>query len=241
MSINFFGTKVSWICGQGQLCLIDKYIKSNKSKYITYTNVHVVVTARKDLKLSDSLKNADLVSPDGMPLVKIGTLAGAHCMEKCSGPDMMLKTIEYGLDRGYKHFFYGSTDETLKALELKLKEKYPSINIVGKYSPPFRVLTDEEDHAIIDRINNLNPDCIWIGLGAPKQEIWMHEHKGKIKRGVMFGVGAAFDFHAELLQRAPAWMQKYGLEWLYRLSQEPRRLFRNWAIRPRRVSDAVMI
>lgn len=230
MSVLFFGTKISWICESGQLNVINDFIRSNKSKYITYSNVHVIVTAKNDMRLQKALNEADLVSPDGMPLVRIGKMSGANCIEKCSGPDMMVKIIEDGLDKGYKHYFYGSTDKTLDTLHEELKAKYPDINIVGKYSPPFRPLTEEEDQNIVDEINDLNPDCIWIGLGAPKQEVWMHEHRGRLNRGVMFGVGAAFDFHAGLLKRAPVWMQKHGLEWFYRLMQEPKRLFKRYFV-----------
>lgn len=228
MSVDFFGTKISWICEKGQLMFIDQLIRAKKSSYITYTNVHVVVTAKKNKKLQKAINSADMVSPDGMPLVKLGKAAGATCIEKCSGPDMMLKIIENGLDRGYKHYFYGSTDETLNELSKQLKLKYPTIHICGTYSPPFRQLTEEEDQKIIDNINDVSPDCLWVGLGAPKQELWMYHHRGRLKQGVMLGVGAAFDFHAGLLKRAPLWMQKYGLEWLYRLFQEPKRLFRRY-------------
>lgn len=230
MSADFFGIKLSWICEKGQLIYVDELIRSKKSSYVTYTNVHVVTTAKKDVDLRHAINSADLVSPDGMPLVRLGRLAGAHCLEKCSGPDMMLSIIENGLNKGYKHYFYGSTDTTLKELEVQLKVKYPDIQIVGLYSPPFRQLTQEEDQEIVDNINALEPDCIWVGLGAPKQELWMYQHRGRIHQGVMFGVGAAFDFHAGLLKRAPLWMQKHGLEWFYRLIQEPKRLFKRYFI-----------
>lgn len=228
MSINFFGTKISWICEQGQLTMVNQFIKSNTPKYITYSNVHVVVTSKNNEMLRNAINSADLASPDGMPLVYFGRKHGAHCVEKCSGPDMLTKVIENGLDEGYKHYFYGSKQDTLDELENQLTIRYPEINIVGKYSPPFRKLLKEEDLTISEEINRLSPDCIWIGLGAPKQEIWMLEHKNALNRGVMFGVGAAFDFHAGKLKRAPVWMQVYSLEWLYRLVKEPRRLFRRY-------------
>jgi len=116
MSVLFLGTKISWICENGQLSVIDELINDELSSYVTYTNVHVVVTAKKNSQLRHAINSANLVSPDGMPLVKLGKLAGANCIEKCSGPDMMLKIIENGLDKGYTHYFYGSTDNTLRGL-----------------------------------------------------------------------------------------------------------------------------
>lgn len=126
--------------------------------------------------------------------------------------------------KGYRHFFYGSKQEILELMEQKLNESYPGIQIVGMYSPPFRPLTEEEDASVIQMINESKPDFVWIGLGAPKQEKWMADHQGKID-GLMIGVGAGFDYYAGKLERAPEWMQMRNLEWLYRLIQDPKRLF----------------
>ena len=130
---------------------------------------------------------------------------------------------------GYRHFFYGSTEETLEKLSANLTKDYPRSTITGMYSPPFRELTEEEDKEIIKMINNSNPDFVWIGLGAPKQEKWMAAHQGKID-GLMVGVGAAFDYYAGNIKRAPQWMQKTNLEWLYRLMQDPKRLFKRYFV-----------
>ena len=130
--------------------------------------------------------------------------------------------------RGYRHYFYGSTEETLRKLYIVLKAQYPGLRIVGMYSPPFRQMTEEEDQAIVEQINMVNADFIWVGLGAPKQEKWMAQHQGRVK-GFMVGVGAGFDYIAGNIVRAPEWMQKGNLEWLYRLLQDPSRLFsRYW-------------
>lgn len=229
-NINFFGTKISWICEKGQLKIINDLIKRKVATYITYSNVHVIVTGKKNIALQRAINNACIASPDGKPLSVIGRLKGAKCMEKCSGPDMMIKIIENGLEYGYKHYFYGSEENTLKKLEENLVQSYPEINIVGMYSPPYRELTDEEDKVIIDRINDAKPDCIWIGLGAPKQEIWMYNHKNSFAQGIMFGVGAAFDFYAQTQKRAPIWMQKCGLEWFHRILKEPKRLWKRYLV-----------
>lgn len=226
--IDFFGTRISWICEKEQLKLIYKLVKNNIHAYITYSNVHVVVTGRKNLDLRNAINNAIIASPDGKPISVVGRLKGAKCIEKCSGPDMMIKIIENGLQHGYRHYFYGGEEKTLRILKERLIESYPEIKIVGMYSPPFRELTSDEEKKIIEEINNARPDCIWVSLGAPKQELWMYRHKDCIKKGVMFGVGAAFNFLAKTQKRAPVWMQKYGLEWFYRLIEEPRRLWKRY-------------
>ena len=140
----------------------------------------------------------------------------------------MGEIFKISVSKGYRHFFYGSTDETLEKLYSVLEKTYPGIQIAGMYSPPFRPMTAEEDEAIVERINETKPDFVWVGLGAPKQEKWMAAHQGKID-GLMIGVGAGFDYHAGNIERAPEWMQKSNLEWVYRLLQDPKRLFgRYW-------------
>lgn len=135
----------------------------------------------------------------------------------------------FARDNGLRHYFYGSSEQTLEMLREKLKEKYPDIAIAGMVSPPFRALSEAEDEAAIQAINESGADIIWVGLGAPKQENWMYEHKDKVN-GVMIGVGAGFDYHAGNIKRAPAWMQKMSLEWLYRLMQDPKRLFKRYLV-----------
>ena len=145
-----------------------------------------------------------------------------------AGPDLMPEILRLSEAEGYTHYFYGSTERTLKYLEKNIREKYPKLKIAGIYSPPFRRLTKEEDQKVIERINAAKPDFIWVGLGAPKQEKWMAAHQGKIE-GFMVGVGAAFDYLVGNIKRAPKWMQDKNMEWAYRLMQEPKRLFsRYW-------------
>lgn len=148
-------------------------------------------------------------------------------MARVTGPDYMSSAITLGLKQGWKHYFYGSTQETLDILARELPERYPGIQIAGMYSPPFHPMTEEEDRQAVDRINGAQADFVWVGLGAPKQENWMHSHQGKV-HGLMVGVGAAFDYEAGNIKRAPAWMQKHNLEWLYRLIQDPKRLFKRY-------------
>lgn len=148
-------------------------------------------------------------------------------MRRTTGPDYMKEILKISNKEGYRHFFYGSTEETLKKLQKTLNKSYPDVQVAGMFSPPFRPLSEQEDEEIAHMINESNADFVWIGLGAPKQERWMYEHRGKIN-GFMIGVGAAFDYEAGNIERAPMWMQKSNLEWLYRLLQEPGRLFKRY-------------
>ena len=150
-------------------------------------------------------------------------------MRRVTGPDFMQEAIAAGISRGWRHYFYGSTPETLKTMEENLRARYPGIQIAGSYSPPFRAMTAQEDREIQERIALAKPDFVWVGLGAPKQEIWMHDHQGRVQ-GLMVGVGAAFDYTAGNISRAPQWMQKHNLEWLYRLMQDPKRLFKRYFV-----------
>lgn len=222
--LNFFGTRISVMTREGLMKEIERLNEMTGSSYITFSNVHVVVTGTKDEILRQAINEADVASPDGMPLVVAGKTRKLN-IERCTGPDMMRTVFEKGMAKGYSHYFYGSTEATLEVLEASMTERYPGNVIKGTCSPPFRPLTEEEDAAIVKEINDLDPDFVWVGLGAPKQEKWMHDHKTALKDCVMFGVGAAFDFHADKISRAPVWMQNSGLEWFYRLIKEPKRLF----------------
>lgn len=165
--------------------------------------------------------------PDGGPLSSVGRKRGFLEMKRTTGPDYMKEILKISAAEGYRHFFYGSTQKTLDKLKRTIEKRYPGVEMVGMYSPPFRSLSQEEDEEIIRMINESQADFVWVGLGAPKQERWMWEHQGKIK-GFMIGVGAAFDYEAGNIERAPQWMQTANLEWLYRLLQEPKRLFKRY-------------
>lgn len=210
-----------------------RYICDNlekfKGNYICVSNVHTTVTSYENEEYRNIQNSGAMALPDGGPLSFISRRRGFKEAERVTGPDLMGEIFKVSQDEGYTHYFYGSTQETLDKLNLKLNEKYPKLNVVGTYSPPFRRLSDEEDEEIIRIINKSDADFIWIGLGAPKQEIWMYEHKNKVN-GLMLGVGAGFDYYADKLKRAPKWMQDYNLEWLYRLCQEPKRLFKRYFI-----------
>lgn len=210
---------------------VCQYLTDNlerlRGEYVCVSNVHTTVMAYNDESYRKVQNNAAIAVPDGKPLSLICKLRGHKEARRVAGPDLMPEILRLSETEGYTHYFYGSTEKTLKYLEKNIREKYPRLKIAGIYSPLFRRLTKEEDQKVIERINAAKPDFIWVGLGAPKQERWMHEHRGKVN-GIMIGVGAAFDFHAGTSKRAPKWMQEIYLEWLYRLIQDPKRLLKRY-------------
>lgn len=206
---------------------VEKDIEELRGQYICVGNVHTTVMAHDDAHYHEVQKSAAFVLPDGKPLSAYSKKHGFPEAKRVTGPDLMLEL--FARDNGFKHYFYGSTPETLSLLKEKLAEKYPHLQIAGMVSPPFKRLSEEEDLAEIQKINASGADIIWVGLGAPKQENWMYDHKGKVC-GVMIGVGAGFDYHAGNIKRAPAWMQRMSLEWLYRLLQDPKRLFKRYLV-----------
>lgn len=222
MGVNIAAINMKWL-----MDFITKNLKSMSGDYICVSNVHTTVTAYEDSEYLKVQNGGIMAIPDGGPLSSVGRKRGFPNMERTTGPNLMGEVFDITVEKGYTHYFYGSAQETLDLLKVKLNEKYSGIKIVGMYSPPFRPLSVKEDKEIIDRINETNADFVWIGLGAPKQEIWMAKHKGKVN-GLMLGVGAGFDYFADSIKRAPNWMQKCNLEWLFRLIQEPRRLFKRY-------------
>ena len=224
MGVNIAAINMEWL-----LDYIEKNLSEIKGDYICVSNVHTTVTSYEDAAYC-AIQNGGLMAiPDGGPLSTVGQKRGHKNMERTTGPSLMGEIFEISAEKGYRHYFYGSKEETLELLHQKLTDKYPGIQIAGMYSPPFRPLTKEEDKAIIEKINETKPDFVWVGLGAPKQEKWMAAHQGKIN-GLMIGVGAGFDYYAENIKRAPEWMQKHNLEWAYRLIQDPKRLFKRYLV-----------
>ena len=224
LGVDIAAIDMDWL-----LAFTKAHVKELSGDYICVSNVHTTVTAWKDETYRAVQNGGILAIPDGGPLSSTGRKRGFAKMRRVTGPDYMLKTIALGLPQGWRHYFYGSTPETLEKMEKALREEYPDIQIAGMYSPPFRALSAEEDDAIVEKINEAAPDFVWVGLGAPKQEIWMHDHQGRVQ-GLMVGVGAAFDYTAGNISRAPQWMQKHNLEWLYRLMQDPKRLFKRYFV-----------
>ena len=224
-----FGVRYAIARTEEAVLHVLRHLRDLSGKYICFSNVHTLVMAREDSAYRDVLNGSAITFPDGNPIAWLENRAGLTGVERVAGPDYMEHVFRDTADGSVGHYFYGSKPETLEALERSLREKYPDINICGMYSPPFRELTPEEDAADVERINASGADIVWIGLGAPKQEKWMHDHAGRV-RGVMMGVGAGFDFHAGTIRRAPVWIQKIGLEWLYRLFQDPGRLIKRYVV-----------
>ena len=210
--------------------LVEEHVRQLSGQYVCVGNGHTTVTAFEEDEYRKIQNSAIGILPDGEPLSIVSRRRGHRQAQRVTGPDFMEQMFLKGQEGdGLRHFFYGGSQETLDALKKVLGEKYPALKIAGMYSPPYRALSKEEDRQAVEMINETEPDIVWVGLGAPKQERWMYEHQGSV-HGLMFGVGAGFDYHAGKLKRAPMWMQKMSLEWLMRLLQDPRRLWKRYLV-----------
>ena len=212
---------------QRTVSYLEEHLSDLRGQYICISNVHTTIMASRDEQYRNVQNGAAMALPDGKPLSIVSRMRGYHNARRVPGPDLMIEMFRVSEEKGYTHYFYGSREETLTKLRENLLKRFPKLKIVGMESPPFRPLSGEEDAEAVARMNESGADFIWIGLGAPKQENWMAAHKGKVC-GVMLGVGAGFDFHAGTIKRAPRWMQEGCLEWLFRLSQDPKRLFKRY-------------
>lgn len=222
--LDTFIDATSWNDAVGR---IADWGAEHQSRYVTLCNVHSVVTGSQDAQFADVINGADMALPDGAPIAWSLRKEGFAKQERISGPDLMLRVLAEAERRGQSVYFYGSVDDTLSKLRGRMLARFPKLKIAGMASPPFRKLTDQENADYAQAINQSGAQVVFVGLGCPKQETWMAEHRGTVK-AVMVGVGAAFDYHAGTLRRAPVWMQERGLEWLYRFVCEPRRLARRY-------------
>lgn len=221
--VNVVGVPIDAVSWDETCDVIARWSARRDSRYVCISNVHAVVTARRDTGFHRVVQGADLVTPDGAPVAWLMRRLGYPEQLRINGPDLMLLYCAQAARRDERIFLYGNTQATLDLLQQRLLRDFPTLQIAGAYSPPFRALTPEEDEEVVQRINASGAGTVWVSLGCPKQERWMAEHRGRIQ-AVMVGVGAAFDYHAGTLNRAPLWMQHHGLEWLHRLASEPRRL-----------------
>lgn len=208
---------------------IVRWGAARQSRYVCICNVHSVVTTTRDVEFKVAVNNADMATPDGAPIAWVLRRLGFRSQERINGPDLMMKYLAEAERLDQAVFFYGSTDATLAKLRTALARQFPLLRIGGTHAPPFRPLTLEEDDRVVDMINHSGANVVFVGLGCPKQEKWMYDHRGRVN-AVMVGVGAAFDYHSGVLKRAPLWWQRNGLEWLYRLCAEPRRLFMRYLV-----------
>jgi N-acetylglucosaminyldiphosphoundecaprenol N-acetyl-beta-D-mannosaminyltransferase len=207
---------------------VEKQIRTGTPGYVCVTGVHGVMESQRDEALRQIHNRSTLTTPDGVPMVWAGRWAHAPNMGRVYGPDLMLAVLERAAAEGWTSFFYGGGDGVADELASQMRSRFPGLEVVGTHTPPFRPLTPEEDAAVIEQIRRRRPDLIWVGLSTPKQERWMADHVGRLDKGLMCGVGAAFDINAGLLAQAPQWMQRSGLEWLFRLLVEPRRLWKRY-------------
>ena len=230
--INVLGTAVDALNLDEAVDNICQWMDDETTgRYVCVTDVHCIMQSYRRPEVRDAYNSASLCVPDGMPLTWVGRARGQRTMGRVYGPDLMLRLLEVSAQKGYTNFFYGGADGVAEDLKRRMTLRFPDLEVVGTYCPPFQPLTIEGKEELISIVNDLRPDFLWIGLGAPKQELFMREFHENLDAKVMIGVGAAFDFHTGRVRQAPRWMMGAGLEWFFRLCMEPRRLapryFRN--------------
>jgi len=221
---SVLGVGISAIDLPMAVSLMFDAIKRRQKGYVCVTGVHGVMEAQRNERFRNVLNGAFLCTPDGMPMVWMSHIEGRRAVSRVYGPDLMLEVLEKSQGLGVKQFLYGGHNGTGDLLRRKLLERFPKLEIVGMYEPPFRPLNAEEEAALVAQVKQARPDIIWVGISTPKQEFFMSEYLPKLDTVLMVGVGAAFDIFAGLKRQAPRWMQRSGLEWFFRLCQNPRRL-----------------
>jgi len=230
-SVQVLGVSVDVVQIPEVIAQMQEWIGAReRCRYVSVTGMHGVMEAQHDPAFKQVLNAADLVVPDGMPLVWVARLRGHRLKRRVYGPELMLQFCEEAASKGYRHYFYGGAPGVAEKLASVFQTRFPGLRVAGVCSPPFRPLTQEEDDGIVAAINRAAPDIVWVGLSTPKQERWMFEHRDRLRVPVLVGVGAAFDINANVKKQAPAWMREHGLEWLFRLLQEPRRLWKRYLI-----------
>jgi N-acetylglucosaminyldiphosphoundecaprenol N-acetyl-beta-D-mannosaminyltransferase len=221
LAVSHYDEVIDWM---------EAMIAADARGYVTAAAVNLVMCAHEDREAREATLGATLAVPDGQPLVWALRALGHPRATRVYGPDLMASFCERAARTGTPMYLYGGrTPQALELLEARLRERFPGLRIVGGYSPPFRALTPEEEDAVVAAIDSSGAAVVWVGTGQPKQEKWMLRMRPRLAAPLLVGVGAAFDFHAGLVSQAPGWMQRSGLEWVYRLSREPRRLWRRYA------------
>jgi N-acetylglucosaminyldiphosphoundecaprenol N-acetyl-beta-D-mannosaminyltransferase len=223
--VDILGVGISAIDMGQALQMVDGWVLGRRAHYVCVTPAHSVMDAHRDPALRRILNRSGLTTPDGMSLVWLLRLRGFRNVRRVYGPDLLLAVCRHGLDRGYRHFFYGGEPGVSDLLVRRLRDRFDGLRVAGIYTPPYGQISEAEDREIVGRINASQADIVWIGISTPKQEHWMADHLGRIEAPVMVGVGAAFDFLSGRKPQAPRWMQRMGLEWLFRLAMEPRRMW----------------
>ncbi|RLD07624.1 MAG: glycosyltransferase [Chloroflexi bacterium] len=230
---DILGAQVSAVNMDMVLAELDSWLVERSPHYICVTPAHSIMDGYRQSDLRKIFNASGLTVPDGMAIVWILKLKGHRHVQRVYGPDLLIAASKHGLEKGYRHYFYGGAPGVPEKLVQKLSVDFPELQIAGISTPPFRPLSAEEDEEIIQEINKSDADIIWVGLGAPKQEFWMQAHLGKLNAPIMVGVGAAFDFLSGNKAQAPLWIQRSGLEWLFRFAHEPKRLWARYSQYPK--------
>jgi N-acetylglucosaminyldiphosphoundecaprenol N-acetyl-beta-D-mannosaminyltransferase len=229
-SFEILGVRVDAVQMPGAVEQLRGWIDApyTKTRYVAVTGMHGVAESRQNQHFRTVLNTADLVVPDGMPLVWLGRMKGFPLRHRVCGSELMEQFCQ-ATGNSYRHFFFGGAPGVAERLADLLQQKY-GVVIAGSYTPPFRPMTDAESRGLASLVEQSAPDVFWVGLSTPKQELWMYQHRCGLRVPVMLGVGAAFDMNSGGLKRAPKWMRDVGLEWLFRLASEPRRLWKRYLI-----------
>lgn len=229
--LDVLGVRIDLVQIPKVIEIVSEWIENKEQgKYIVVSNAYDVVVSRRNSRIRNAVNSSALTVSDGISLVILARIKGSPVKKRVYGPDLMLNFLKVAQEKGYSSFFYGTTESTLRLLLRNLKSELPDLKISGCYAPPFGEMTKEEDEKVTGLINDVKPDVIWVGLGCPKQQLWMYSHKDAFQVPVMIGVGAAFDFLAGVKPQAPRWIRDNGFEWLFRLVTEPKRLWRRYLI-----------
>ncbi len=236
---NVLGVGVSSINLTQAVAAIEEAVRTRQRGYICFAGVHPVMEAQADEELRRIYNRSFLTTPDGMPMVWLNRWQGARHVTRVYGPDLMLEIFQRSEARGWRHFFYGGSDGVAEAMKAEMTKRFPKLQVVGTFEPPFRPLTGEEENELVEQVHAARPDLMWVGLGSPKQDRFMAAMLPKLDVTLMAGVGAAFNFFTGRVPQAPRWMQRSGLEWFYRCLHEPRVRGRYFSTVPRFILAAL--
>lgn len=229
-SVDILGVPISRVDMPRAVGVVLDAVRDGRAQYVCVRDVHGLMHSVDDPAMMDIQHKAAMVTPDGMPLVIVARMRGYKDIGRVSGADLMDAVCEASQATGARHFFYGGKEGVAEMLIANLTRRYPRLQVAGHYCPPFRALTPEEDDAAVEMMRSSGAQIVWVGISTPKQEFWMRDHVARLPGATLLGVGAAFDFHAGAVKRAPVWMQRNSLEWAHRLASEPRRLWRRYLV-----------
>jgi N-acetylglucosaminyldiphosphoundecaprenol N-acetyl-beta-D-mannosaminyltransferase len=228
--INILGVGLHPMRFAAAVDLMERWIAERLPRSVCFPGSDMLAACQRNPRLRTALNTADLTATDGMMLVRLCRFWGAADAERVYGPDVMLELCRRSASRGHRHFFYGGAPGVVTTLATRLQQQFPGLSVVGTCSPPFRPLTEQELAEDIRLINDSQADVVWIGLGAPKQELWIADNRSRLRAPLVLAVGAAFDFHAGSVRQAPRWIREAGGEWFFRLCTQPRRLWRRYVV-----------